>query len=235
MTFAENMVKNSYTILALIPARGGSKGIPRKNIKELAGKPLIAHNIEAAKNSKYIQGVYVSTDDLEISRISQEFGAIAIDRPAEMATDQAPSELALFHFADNVHFDVLVFLQCTSPLTRSEDIDGAVEKFLSGHDSVLSVCEDHGGFLCGGFTWNENGEPFGYDYKNRPRRQDVGKKYRENGAIYVMSREGLLKHRNRLHGKIGLYIMPRHRSFEIDEPGDFEIVEVFIKNSQRLL
>jgi len=222
--------KKDRKIIALIPARSDSKGIPHKNIKLLVGKPLIAYNILAAKKSKYIQDVYVSTDGEDIARICIEYGAKVIKRPKELATDEASSELALLHFAENVDFDILVFLQCTSPLTLAEDIDNAVDKFISGYDSVLSACEDRGGFLCGGYTWNENGEQMGFNYKNRKRRQDMPAKYRENGAIYVMSKDGLLKNKNRLHGNIGLYIMPRIRSFEIDEPGDFEIAEVYMKS-----
>src|SRR3989344_5617619 len=114
------IIKNKK-IVAIIPARGGSRGIPHKNIVDLAGKPLIAYSIEAAKNSKYISEVYVSTDDQAIAETSKKFGAKIIKRPAEMATSKAKSEEALLHFAEQVDFDVLVFLQCTSALTISED------------------------------------------------------------------------------------------------------------------
>jgi CMP-N,N'-diacetyllegionaminic acid synthase len=224
-------MKKSPKIVAIIPARGGSKGIPGKNIKLLNGKPLISYAINAAKDSKYINEVYVSTDDDEIAKISSKFGAKILKRPAEFATDTASSESVLLHFAENVDFDILVFLQCTSPLTITQDIDGALELFLSKrYDSVLSVCEDHGGFLCGGFTWDEDGKSVNYDYAKRPRRQDIKKTYRENGAIYIMAKNGLLKYKNRLYGKVGLYKMPRQRSFEIDEKGDFELLEKFMRN-----
>ncbi|MFA5133312.1 MAG: acylneuraminate cytidylyltransferase family protein [Patescibacteria group bacterium] len=213
-------------IFVLIPARGGSKGIPGKNIKLLCGKPLISYNINAAKKSKYLDGVYVSTDDKEIAEISKSCGADVIERPAEYATDGASSELALLHFAEAYDFDLLVFLQCTSPLTTEADIDGAIEKYSSGgYDSLLSVCKDRGGFLCGGFTWGEAGRSLNYNYENRKRRQDFGETYRENGAIYIMSKKGLLSHKNRLYGKIGLYVMPGARSFEIDEPEDWNFLE----------
>lgn len=208
-------------ILALIPARGGSKGILRKNIRNLNGLPLIAHNIKAGMNSKYVSDIYVSTEDEEIAEISKKYGAKIIKRPQEFASDTASSESVLLHFADNVDFDILVFMQCTSPLTLSLDIDEALKLFFEkGYDSVLSVTNDHGGFLCGGFTWDEDGQSVNYDYKNRKRRQDEKLKYRENGAIYIMTKENLVKHKNRLHGNIGLYVMPYHRSYEIDEYED---------------
>jgi len=212
-------------VVSLIPARGGSKGIPRKNIKNLNGKPLISYVINSSLMSKYVEETYVSTEDEEIARISEKFGARIIKRPSNLATDKTSSEEVLIHFANEVDFDILVFLQCTSPLTKEVDIDGALDLFFTRkYDSVLSVCQDDGGFLCGGFLWDENGKSFNYNYKNRPRRQDMKKLYRENGAIYIIDRENLLKSKSRLTGKIGLYKMPRQRSFEIDEPEDFEFL-----------
>lgn len=212
-------------IVSIIPARGGSKGIPRKNILLVNRKPLIAYSIEASRGSKYIQETYVSTDDEEIAQISTKYNADVVNRPKKFATDTASSESVLLHFAKVVDFDILVFLQCTSPLTLSKDIDGATELLLSGkYDSVLSVTENSGGFLCGGFLWNEKGESLNYDFRNRKRRQEIGTTYRENGAIYVMSKDGLLKNKNRLFGNIGMYVMPRLRSFEIDEIEDIKFL-----------
>ena len=177
---------------------------------------------KASKKSKYVQESYVSTEDKVIAKVSKKYGAKVVNRPKGYATDKASSESVLLHFASKVDFDVLVFLQCTSPLTTSEDIDGAVKQFLlKKHDSLLSVTENGGGFLCGGFLWNERGESINYDFRNRKRRQELGKTYRENGAIYVMSKDGLLKNKNRLYGRIGMYVMPRLRSFEIDDKEDF--------------
>ena len=223
------MYKNKK-IVAIIPARSSSKRIPKKNIRLLAGKPLIAYSIEAAKNSKYIQAVFVSTEDKKIAKIAKDYGAKVIWRPKELATDTASSDSVLLHFAENVDFDMLVFLQCTSPLTTSKDINGALEMFLSqNYDSVLSVCEDRGGFFCGGFLWSKESKPINYDYRNRPRSQELEKVYRENGAIYIMKKKGLVKYKNRLHGKIGLYVMPKERSYEIDDPEDFEFIEKLIE------
>ncbi len=220
----------SIKIVSVIPARGGSKGIPRKNILLVNRKPLIAYAIKASRGSKYVQETYVSTDDREIAQISTKYNAGVINRPKKYATETASSESALLHFSKVVDFDLLVFLQCTSPLTLSKDIDGAVELLLSGkYDSVLSVTENGGGFLCGGFLWSEKGESLNYDFRNRKRRQELGKTYRENGAIYVMSKKGLLKNENRLFGNIGLYIMPRLRSFEIDEIEDFNFLGYWMR------
>jgi len=176
-----------------------------------------------------INEVYVSTEDKEIAEVSRRYGARVVDRPRELAADDSSSEAALLHFAEEVDFDIMVFMQCTSPLTTAADITKAVEIYLSGrYDSVLSVTEDHGGFLCGGFTWDEDGNSVNYDYRNRPRRQDRKKPYRENGAIYITSKENLLKHKNRLNGKVGLYIMPSLRSYEIDDMDDLNFLrEIF--------
>lgn len=213
-------------VVALIPARAGSKGIPGKNIRLLKGKPLVSYPVSAALESKLVAEVYVSTENSEIADIAARAGARIIKRPAALATDTASTESVLLHFAREVACDIIVLLQCTSPLTVPADIDGAINLFIEkNYDSVLSVCLDQGGFLCGGFIWDEEGKPVNYELGNRPRRQEKKRYYRENGAIYVMSRTGLLRNENRLFGRIGMYVMPRSRSFEIDEPEDFELLE----------
>ncbi len=135
-------------IVSIIPARGGSKGIPRKNIIQLGGIPLIAHTITSSLKSKYVNETYVSTDDDEIAKIAEKWGSKAVYRPKKLATDTTSSEDVLLHFSSKVDFDILVFLQCTSPLTSSNDIDNAIKLLMEKkHDSILSVCQDHGGFL----------------------------------------------------------------------------------------
>lgn len=213
-------------IVAVILARGGSKGIPRKNVLPVGGVPLVGRSIIAVKNTPGVSDVYVSTDDEEIASVAREYGAQVVIRPAELATDTSSSEGALLHFAEAVPVDAYVFIQCTSPFTTTEDFAQGIEVFNQPEiDSVLAVTEDHGGFLCGGFTWNEDGESVNYNYLSRPRRQDMKKTYRENGAFYIMSRQGLLEHKNRLHGKVGLAHITRLRSFEIDEPEDMSLAE----------
>ena len=217
-------------IIAVILARGGSKGIPRKNVLPVGGVPLVARSIVAVKNVPGISGVYVSTDDDEIMAVAREYSAEVITRPSELATDTASSEDALLHFAEVVPADAYVFIQCTSPFTTTEDFARGIELFNQPEiDSVLAVTEDHGGFLCGGFTWDEYGKSVNYDYMHRPRRQNMTKTYRENGAFYIMSRTGLLEYKNRLHGKVGLAHITRLRSFEIDEPEDMSLAENHFK------
>ena len=216
-------------IVALIPARGGSKGIPKKNLQLLRGKPLIHRTVKTALSSK-VDEVWVSTDDKEISDTAINAGATAcVKRPTELSTDTSNSEDALLHFAEKVDFDILVFLQCTSPLTTYEDINGAIE-LSKKHDSVLSVCEDHGGWLCGGFTWEVLGE---YYSANRitpysHQRQNMPNRYRENGAIYITTRAGLMDSKSRLNGNVGLYTMPKNRSFEIDSFEDLEFIDRYL-------
>jgi len=215
-------------IIAIIPARGGSKGIPRKNIRLLAGKPLIAYSIEAALKSKYIDRVIVSTEDEEIAEISKKYGAEVIKRPDELATDTAPTEPALEHVVkwlkeyEDYKTDIIVLLQPTSPLRNSKYIDEALDIFLnSDYNSLLSVCPSHA------FIWkmSENSYPINYDFKNRPRRQDKEPEYRENGAIYITKYKILMENHNRLGGKIGLYVMPEKHSIEIDTEFDFYLCE----------
>ena len=225
-------VRMDKKIIAIIPARGGSKGIPRKNIRLLAVKPLIAYSIEAAVKSRYIDRVIVSTEDEEIAEISRRYGAEVIKRSKEMATDIAPTEPVIVQVVkwleENMCYkaDTLVLLQPTSPLRNSKHIDEALDIFLnSDYDSLLSVCPSHA------FIWKigEAGAyPINYDFKNRPRRQDKEPEYRENGAIYITRYETFMRNQNRLGGKIGLYIMPEECSVEIDTEFDFYLCEHII-------
>lgn len=135
---------NQDNIISIILSRGGSKAIPRKNIIDFCGKPLIAWSIEQAKGSKYIKGVYVSTDDREIAEVSEKYGAKVIWRPASLATDISPSEDALLHAIVEIekekNVDLVVFLQATSPVRETTDIDNAIEKFISERaDSLFSA------------------------------------------------------------------------------------------------
>lgn len=221
--------------IAIIPARGGSKGIPRKNVIPVAGKPMLAWNIEAAKASKFVDAVYVSTDDAEIAAVARNYGAQVIDRPQELAGDTASSESALVHALgvlkeQGVAPELLVFMQCTSPLTATEDIDAAVQKLLDEKaDSCLTATDFHY------FVWKENddgtADGVNHDKRVRPRRQDREPQYVENGAIYVMKTPEFLEANHRFFGKTVMSIMPPERCFEIDEPIDLQIAEAMLKKA----
>ena len=200
--------------VTLIPARGGSKGIPRKNLVDVCGRPLIAYAIEASLGSGVAE-TWVSSEDDEILAVSESLGARAIRRPPELATDDATSESVLLHFAGQVDFDVLVFLQATSPMVTASDVDRAVA-LLDEYDSVLSVAE----FTQ--FVW-QDGRP-NYDIENRRRRQDSSPAYLETGSLFATTREALLRSRNRLSGRIGYCVVPKIRSFDVDSEEDLEVV-----------
>ena len=225
-------------IITIIPARGGSKGLPGKNIKTLASLPLIAHSIINAKKAKLVDKVYVSTDDREIAEISSNYGAEIIDRPAELANDTASSESALIHAVEQiestgVEIDLVVFLQCTSPIRTGEDIDNAINKVTTeSADSLLSVSPNHR------FLWqevNNEARSINYDYRHRLRRQDMQPQYVENGSIYIFKPWVLKELNNRLGGKIALFEMSEAASWEIDSLLDFEIAESLLKNSINLV
>lgn len=212
----------NHKIVALVPLRGGSKSIPYKNIKKIAGKPLAYWVCDAAKKSKYIDEVYVSTEDEKIKDVINSFGLgiKIIDRPPELATDKALTDSVMLHFATKVNFDILVTLQATSPLTTDNNINKAIEQLVEDKsDSLLT------GVLVKRFFWSEDGKALNYDYLHRPMRQDFKGTIMENGAFYITKREILEKYKNRLGGKISVFRMPEETTVEIDEPEDWEVVE----------
>ena len=225
---------NAHTV-AIIPARGGSKGIPRKNLIDFCGKPLLAWSIIQVKLSQTVKEVYVSSDSDEILAVSEQYGAIGVRRPDELATDTATSESALLHALDEIererkgNVDLVVFLQCTSPLREPRDIDGAVQALLAQDaDSLFSYArlEDF-------FIWEQTPQGFAslnYDFRNRKRRQDVNPQYVENGSIYVFRPEILRKFNNRLGGKIAIYEMDFWKSWEIDSLDDKSLCEWYMRN-----
>lgn len=212
--------------VALIPLRGGSKSILRKNIKLLAGKPLCYWVCYAASQAKGIDTVYVSTDDAEIrdTVLSLGLGIKIIDRPAEFAQDTSSTESVMLHFMEEVpDFDLLITLQATSPLTTSEDIDNAINHFSKNNlDSLLTAVRTKR------FFWTEGGKAINYDYLNRPRRQDFDGFMMENGAFYITKKNILKDKKNRLGGKIGVFEMREETAIEIDEPLDWYILEKLI-------
>lgn len=224
------MIKNKQPeILALIPARGGSKGVPRKNLQPLKGKPLLAYTIEHARQTPAVSRIVVSTDDPEIADVARRYGAEVIVRPSEISGDTATSESSLAHaldyLADTEGYtpEYVVFLQATSPLRQPDDIQRAFETLLEEKaDSLFSASPVHG------FVWrHHNGElkSISYDYRQRPRRQDIGEDLLENGSIYIFKPEVLQQFDNRLGGKIAVYRMHVLDSFQVDEPTDLELVD----------
>ncbi len=209
-------------IVSVILARGGSKGIPKKNVIDLCGHPLIYFVINTSLNSN-VNETWVSTDDDEIARISESLGVKVIKRPVELAQDNSSSEDALMHFANNVEFDILVFIQPTSPLIIPSDINKGI-KMMDVYDSVFSAYVDDWKGL-----WNENLDPIHWDVYNRPRRQEIGKIYVENGAFYITKRSNLLKSKLRYSGKIGVIIMPFLRSLQIDNYDELDLIRSLIE------
>ena len=211
-------------ITAIIPARGGSKGIPHKNLLPLTGTPLVVHSIQSATASEHINQIIVTTDDPAIAQTAQTAGARIIQRPPELSSDTASSESALLHALEQLEEqpDIIVFLQCTSPLTTPEDIDRCISNLLENNaDSAFSATPSHR------FLWKHPQQATGinHDPAHRQRRQDLEPEYAENGAIYVMRTEGFKQHQHRFFGTTVLSEMPAIRSWEIDTPEDITIIE----------
>jgi len=228
-------VYKNKTFLAIIPARGGSKRLPRKNILDLVDKPLITWSIEAGLNSKYIDKVIVSSDDNEILNISQKYGALTIKRPNTLASDTATTFDAIKHTIENTDkYDYIVLLQPTSPLRDENHIDEAIELLEDKcADAVVSVCEmDHSPLWSN--TLPENGSMQGF-LKNEvlnKRSQDLENYYRLNGAIYICKTDRLLEEESFfLKKNIFSYIMGRKSSVDIDEKIDFKLAELLIKDT----
>jgi YrbI family 3-deoxy-D-manno-octulosonate 8-phosphate phosphatase len=220
--------------IAIIPARGGSKGLPRKNILPLCGRPLIAWNILAALEAYGAGNVFVTTDDAEIATVSVRYGAQIIHRPAELAQDKASSETALLHALAEINTregglpDHFIFLQCTSPLTTAEDLLCIMDALHNSNaDCAFSATPSHR------FLWRSNAdnsaEGINHDSRFRLRRQDREPEYAENGAIYAMRTSGFLETKHRFFGKTIIHAMPEERSWEIDSPTDFKIAEILLR------
>lgn len=225
---------NNYEVVAFVPARGGSKGIPGKNIKQIDSKPLIQHTIEKALNSVHINRVIVSTDCESIAETSRACGAeVPFMRPDYLSSDKSTTESAMEHFVDYCDSegydpDYIVLLQPTSPVRFNSTIDKAFEFLLENNfDSILSVTESHR------FFWKNKSNPQAtYDYTKRPRRQDIetdDRYYTETGSIYITDVKLFKKFKNRLCGKIGLFETDELESFEIDSMLDFDFCEHLLK------
>lgn len=224
--------------IAIIPARGGSKGIKRKNIKKLAGKPLIAYTIKEAKKSIKLDRIIVSTENEEIAKISKHLGAEVSIRPIELAQDETPMIDIVFHTINQLkdEYDkkiIIILLQPTSPLRTVIDIDNSIELFLNTPcNSLISVCEmTHPPYWS--YKINKGYiEPLFDKQSLMQRRQEYDKIYNPNGAIYISKYEALEKYKSFLCEFTIPYIMPTKRSIDIDDEIDFLLAEILLKKQK---
>ncbi|MDR5698263.1 acylneuraminate cytidylyltransferase [Agromyces aerolatus] len=229
--------------VAIIPARGGSKGLPGKNVMRVGGVPLVARAIAAARAARSVGLVVVTTDDDEIARVARDAGAVVVPRPAELAGDTASSESALLHALDDLLEDggcdgvdgcdgtdghpeasVTLFIQATSPFISPADLDAAVAQIATGErDSVFAAVPSHA------FLWTDapRGGAAGvnHDPAFRPRRQDRAAEYRETGAFYAMRTDGFRSARHRFFGRIGVQLVPELHAIEIDTAADLVVAQ----------
>ena len=226
-----------YTVLCIIPARGNSRGLPGKNIKNLLGKPLIGYTIEQALNSNYIDRVIVSTESIEIGRIAAQFHAeVPFLRPVELATDGSGTIDVLLHAMtwleaeEKYKFDILVLLHVTTPLREPEDIDRCIELLIEkGADNVFSVTEAHRNPYFNMVETDANGWVNLVKQGSFSTRQSAPPVYDMNSSIYVWWREVLRNERRTFLHKSWAYIMPKERSVDIDDHIDFRIAEMLLR------
>jgi len=212
--------------IAFIPLRYGSKSIPLKNIKIFCGRPLIYWSLKALEDSTNIDQIYVATDCKSIKSIVNEFKFSKVsvfERSNENAQDKSTTESVMLEFLSKQKFnddDIFLLVQATSPLTKTEDFDGAIDQYKKENtDSLLSCVRTKR------FFWKGNSQPLNYDYKNRPRRQDFEGLLMENGAFYISTVGGVNKNKNRLNGSISIYEMAEYTAVEIDEEDDWTFAE----------
>lgn len=223
---------NKEKILAIIPARGGSKGVPGKNIKELNGKPLIAWTIEAAQRSNYLDRLILSSDCETIIHVAKTYGCeVPFIRDSRLAQDETPTMDVVFDAIDRCPgYEWIVLLQATSPLRNAHDIDNAIRHCMEHNArSCVSVCkaQENPHWM---YTLNADGKMQALFKENTAtRRQDLPTYYSLNGAIYIAQTEWLLKHRQFLNHETIAYVMPTERSIDVDTAFDFLYLELLLK------
>ena len=220
-------MKKNINVVAIILARGGSKGIKNKNLIKFKNKPLLFWSIKSCLKSKKIKSVWVSSDSSRILNLSKKAGASIIKRPKQLSSDKASSESAWVHAIEylnkkKIDNDVIVGIQPTSPIRLNNDLDNAILKFKKEKlDSLFTaqVIYDY-------FVWTKNGNKLipNYNYKKRQRRQDIKEKYLENGSFFLFKSKKFLKTQCRFFGKIGLFTMRKISSFQIDDQEDIKIM-----------
>lgn len=222
-------------ILAIIPARGSSKGLPRKNVKKLAGKPLIAWTIEAAKQSKYISHVILSSEDPEIIEVAKQYGCdVPFTRPIELAQDDTLTMDVIIHAIEQCgNFDYIVLLQPTSPLRTTEDIDGCIQKLIENKvDFCVSITEATESPYWMYTMENNRMYPLMQQEQMKSRRQELPVVYALNGAVYVAKTDALLMEKSFLNEHTIGYTMPQEKSFDIDTITDFKICEYLLVDNR---
>ena len=231
--------ENPARILGIIPARGGSKGVPRKNIRLVAGVPLLAYTIWAAQQSRKLTYFVTSTDDQEIAAVARQYGSPVILRPPELAADDTPMVPVVEHALTTVEqeeapFDCIVVLQPTAPQRTGEDIDAALALLVeTGADSVVSVYEVGDHHPARMYRLSEDGRLIPYAEEPPHRlRQALPPVYHRNGAIYACRRSVLIEHRTLIGLNTQPYIMPRERSINIDDELDLAFADFVLRQSQ---
>jgi len=226
------MKKNNLNILSIIPARGGSKGIPRKNIICLGKKPLIAWTIEASLKSKFITKTIVSSDDDEILNISKMYNSDILKRPYSLSTDNAPSEAVIKHVLESLseQYDYIILLQPTSPLRDFSHIDRAFKDLLKSNATALISTFETDNKILKSFVQNDDGYIKGISNDKYPfmRRQDLPKTYMSNGAIYIIKVDEFLKNNSLLTTKTISFIMDNISSLDIDTIDDINEVNKYL-------
>lgn len=227
----------NYRVVAVVPARGGSKGLPGKNIKPLMGKPVIAYTIEQAKQSKHIDRIIVSTEDFEIAEVSKEYGAeIPFMRPAELSRDNSSTIDVLLHAIDwlekedNYFFEILVLLHVTTPLRDVEDIEGCINLLVDKNaGSVFSVTEAHRNPYFN-MVEMKNNQVRLVKKGNYVSRQMAPEVFDMNSSIYVWWKDIFKKKRSVILKNSCIYVMPKVRSVDIDDSFDFKVAEMLLSS-----
>ena len=203
----------------IIPARGGSKRIPKKNLVDLNGKPLVYYTI--MESLKVTNNVYVSTENTEIKNVAKKYGAIVLDRPEKLSTDYSKTEDVVEHFLEEIDVDgnnLFCVVQPTSPLLKSKYLKDGFDLMKYKFDSVISVSEERG------YYWDSNGKPINFELGNRKRTQDHEVWFKENGSFYITTKDKFLENNILQNGHVGFIKMKQKDSIDIDDYEDLELV-----------
>ncbi|MEZ5321515.1 MAG: acylneuraminate cytidylyltransferase family protein [Microthrixaceae bacterium] len=213
-------------VWAVVPARGGSKGIPRKNLVEVGGRPLLSWVLDAARNATSLSGCIVTTDDDEIAALASSLDATVHRRPDVLGGDHVSTEATVVDVLEQrPDIDVVVLLQATSPFTTAAEIDQAVALwYRKAQGSVVSATRVQR------FRWSDDGVPQNYDPATRPRRQDWNGELVENGAVYVSGRDAYLSGGHRCPAPVTMLELPWWSLHEVDEPGDLPVIDALLRH-----